>query len=122
MLLWILALAGAIGMLLPVYGPTVDKGYAEKLPTHSHVILKGGSIAAHRTAPASSDGVLAVPGPDQGGAFAIVVAVAAAAFAVAAGVPLSGGPMRRIPMGAFLVPMGWRDKVASPPPRTLIAD
>jgi hypothetical protein len=117
----IVALLGILSVLLPIYGPFIDSGYAENLPGHDHVILDGGSLAAHRAAGASSDdGVVATPGADDGGIYAIVVAAAAAALSSHGATPTIGLLRRLSPYGNALVPFGWSVAPVLPPPKPLV--
>lgn len=82
-------LLAIVGLLLPAYGPALESGYAEMLPGHSHVFLAQtpGHSHSYATNAAGADttgeggGVLALPGIDNSGSIAIVVAAAFAALA-----------------------------------------
>jgi len=85
-LFWLpFALLIAGGLLLPAYGPLISPSYAELLPEHNHVMLKGTPYHSHfYESGGSSDGsdVLAVPRTAADGAIAVVIAAGAALLAL----------------------------------------
>lgn len=114
-----IALLAALGVLLPLYGPHVDPGYAEGIPGHSHIMLESSDLAAHH-AGTDDGGVLAVPGPDDGGAFAVVLAAVAAALVLAGSMPSLGGLLRSASSRLATAPAGWNSAPAAPPPKVFL--
>ena len=95
-------LVAIAGLMLPVYGTALASGYAEMIPGNSHIFVGG---ASHNTEhlyaivkPGTDNsnretGVLALPGGDNSGLIAIVVAVALATLALWAGLT---GPLATV--------------------------
>ena len=118
-LLLIAAIAAVSGLLLPTYAPLMSLAYVEMLPEHHHVVFSGTGAHAHeyQSPSAAADGVLAVPAPDDSGAFAIVVATGAALLLLRGSSPLAPRLQRLSAVQVPSFPSGLTVAPTAPPPR-----
>lgn len=124
-LFWLpFALLIAGGLLLPAYGPLINSSYAELLPEHNHVMLKGTPNHAHFYEPGGASNesdVLAVPRTSADGAIAVVVAAGAALLALQALLTAPTG-LRRLASGRTLALLhGIALAPTAPPPRSALS-